>query len=149
VCVGGITALVIFVVAKAGVPLVADASKLGGDAPINPYFISFLAIISGLLSERAIAAVQTQGGRFFGPETATEPSRWVKDDLTSQMQAQNLSPKDLAGYLSLEDKVVESLVKGEHAADPEQQKIIAIYFRKTVRDIFTDIPPAPAPSEAG
>jgi hypothetical protein len=45
VCVGAITALVIFIVAKAGVTVVADATRLGGDAAINPYFVSFLAII--------------------------------------------------------------------------------------------------------
>jgi hypothetical protein len=51
--VGAITALGIFIVAKAGVPVITDASRLGGDAPINPYFVSFLAIISGLMSENA------------------------------------------------------------------------------------------------
>ena len=42
--VGAITALVIFIVAKAGVPVIADASRLGGDAPINP--ISFPSLRS-------------------------------------------------------------------------------------------------------
>ena len=37
----GATALVIFIVVKAGVPIVADASKLGGDTPINPYSFLF------------------------------------------------------------------------------------------------------------
>jgi p-aminobenzoyl-glutamate transporter AbgT len=44
---------------KAGVPIVADASKLGGDTPINPYFVSFLAIISGLMSEKGIASLRS------------------------------------------------------------------------------------------
>ena|SRR5436190_19562186 len=56
---GAITALVIFIVVKAGVPIVADASKLGGDTPINPYFVSFLAIISGLMSEKGIASLRS------------------------------------------------------------------------------------------
>jgi hypothetical protein len=63
--VGAITALVIFIVTKAGVPVITDASRLGGDAPINPYFVSFLAIISGLMSENAILSIQAQGTRFF------------------------------------------------------------------------------------
>ena len=58
--VGALTALVIFIVAKAGVPVIADTSRFGGDAPINPYLISFLAIISGLMSENAIASVQAK-----------------------------------------------------------------------------------------
>ena len=44
---GAITALVMFIVAKAGVPVVTDASRLGGDAPINPHFVAFLAITQG------------------------------------------------------------------------------------------------------
>jgi hypothetical protein len=42
ITVGAVTALAIFIVAKAGVPIIADASRLGGDASINPYFVSFL-----------------------------------------------------------------------------------------------------------
>ena len=67
--VGALAALIIFIVAKAGVPIVADFSRLGGDAAINPYFVSFLAIISGLLSENAIANIQEQGTRFLGAAT--------------------------------------------------------------------------------
>jgi phage shock protein A len=148
VCVGAIAALVIFVVAKAGVPLVTDASKIGGDAPINPYFISFLAIISGLLSERAIASVQAQGGRFFGSEPPDEPRRWIKDDLSAEMQSQNLSAKALAAYLGMEEEGVESIVKGLQTADAEQQKVIAIYLRRNKRDIFTDMPPNALTAEA-
>ncbi|MFH7813350.1 hypothetical protein ACH0C8_15675, partial [Acetobacter lovaniensis] len=68
VAVGAMTALVIFIVAKAGVPVIADTSRLGGDAPINPYLVSFLAIISGLLSENAIANIQAQGRRYLGAD---------------------------------------------------------------------------------
>ncbi|MGA2892692.1 MAG: hypothetical protein ABSE22_07470, partial [Xanthobacteraceae bacterium] len=72
ISVGAITALVIFIVSKAGVPVITDTTKLGGDAPINPYFVSFLAIISGLLSEQAIVTVQNQGARLFA-SGAAEP----------------------------------------------------------------------------
>ena len=72
--VGAITALVIFIVAKAGVPVIADASRLGGDAPINPYFVSFLAIISGLMSENAIMMVQAQGAKFFATGNGCRPA---------------------------------------------------------------------------
>jgi hypothetical protein len=38
---GIITALVIFIVTKAGIPLIADTNKLSTNVPINPYFIAF------------------------------------------------------------------------------------------------------------
>src|SRR5262249_60323342 len=67
---GAITALVMFIVAKAGVPVVTDASRLGGDAPIKPHFVAFLAIISGLLSEWALANVHRKAAKLTRPGSA-------------------------------------------------------------------------------
>ena len=51
---GMITALAIFVLAKAGVLVVAGSSGQNNiSSELSPFFISFLAIISGLLSEQA------------------------------------------------------------------------------------------------
>jgi hypothetical protein len=137
--VGAITALVIFIVAKAGVPIVADASKLGGDAPINPYFVSFLAIVSGLLSENAIVAVQSQGTRLFGPGGSVEPYRWARDDLSKELQTQGVSPESLAQYLGCSVPATNAILTGEEKASPEQQRTIATFLRKHPRDLFTDI----------
>lgn len=138
--VGAITALVIFIVAKAGVPVIADASQLGGNAAINPYFASFLAIISGLLSENAIASVQAQGAKFFG--TGTDgPDRWTRDDLNDEVKTQNLSLPDLAAYLGETEDMAAAQLKGEEKIAAPQQKVIAIYLRKDPRKIYTDIPP--------
>jgi hypothetical protein len=140
ISVGAITALVIFIVAKAGVPVIADATKFGGEAPINPYLVSFLAIISGLLSENAIASVQAQGARFFGAGT-DGPDRWARSDLGTELQAQNLSLTTLAVYLDETEKVVLAQLKGDEKIASAQQKVIAIYLRRDPRDIYTDIPP--------
>ena len=148
VCVGAITALVIFIVAKAGVPVIADASKLGGDAPINPYFVSFLAIVSGLLSENAILAVQAQGARFFGAGTA-DAHRWARHDLTPLLAKEGLSVAKLAQYLGCTPAATQAIVKGEEPADPTRQKTIAISLRQEPRDLFTDIAPTEASSDNG
>src|SRR5205085_10393071 len=92
ITVGAMTALVIFIVAKAGVPIIADASRLGGDASINPYFVSFLAIVSGLMSDNAVRSVQNQGARFFGADAAAEPPRWARLDLREMFKASNRDP---------------------------------------------------------
>ena len=101
--VGAITALVIFIVAKAGVPVIADASRLGGDAPINPYFVSFLAIISGLMSENAIMMVQAQGAKFFAAETAADPQRWARFDLHEAFTKANRNPNNVKRLLSADE----------------------------------------------
>jgi hypothetical protein len=138
---GAITALVMFIVAKAGVPVVTDASRLGGDAPINPHFVAFLAIVSGLLSESALANVQQQGEKLLGQGSAG-PDRWARRDLTPELGAQpGLSVAELASHLGASETAAAAMLKGEKKIDPAAQKLIAIYLRADMRDLFTDIPP--------
>lgn len=140
--VGAITALVIFIVSKAGVPVIADTSKLGGDAPINPYFVSFLAIISGLLSEQAIITVQNQGRRFFGSGEKSEPDRWARANLTTaRMETENVTLKALADYLGSSEKDALSILKGQIKATFTQQRTTAIFLRSSIRELFSDIAP--------
>ena len=144
VCVGAITALVIFIVAKAGVPVIADASKLGGEAPINPYFVSFIAILSGLMSENAIASVQAKGAKFFGSNVPGEPDRWARDDLNNLLLPPDLSLKAMSEYLGTTEDLTKSILSGKVQATAEQQKTISLYLRRQVRDLFSDMPPATA-----
>jgi hypothetical protein len=138
---GGVTALVIFIVAKAGIPIVADASRLGGDAPISPYFISFLAIISGLLSEQAIASVEAKGAQFFPANPAIDIQRWVRDDLTSKASSNGNSIAELAGFLNLDPKATADILDGSQMATDVQQRTITAYLHGSMRDFFTDLAP--------
>ncbi|HEY4921714.1 MAG TPA: hypothetical protein VII40_16550 [Xanthobacteraceae bacterium] len=138
---GAITALVMFIVAKAGVPVLTDTSRLGGDAPINPYFVAFLAIVSGLLSESALANVQAQGARLLGQGPAA-PDRWARHDLNDDLKAQpGLSAAALADHLGVDVPTMTAMLGGDKAMDDEAQKLTSIYLRTSQRDLFTDIPP--------
>jgi hypothetical protein len=139
--VGAITALVIFIVAKAGVPVIADASRLGGDAPINPYFVSFLAIISGLMSENAIMMVQAQGAKFFASETAADPQRWARFDLHDTFAKANRSPNNARQLLNAEAAQFEGWISGKDALPGAAQTMIAGVLGMSQRELFTDIPP--------
>lgn len=139
--VGAMTALVIFIVAKAGVPVIADASRMGGDAAINPYFVSFIAIISGLLSENAIANIQAQGARIFGGATG-HVDRWTRGDVLADLQPQNMTLSNLASHLGHDEQTVERMLKGEEKISPADQQIIALALRRNPRDLYTDIAPS-------
>jgi hypothetical protein len=141
VCVGAITALVIFIVAKAGVPVIADATRLGGDAAINPYFVSFLAIISGLMSENAIRSVQDQGARFFGADRPAEPARWARQDLREAFKSQNRDPQRVKRLVQAKDDDFDGWVSGAQPIPANIQMIIAGVLQTPPRDLFTDIPP--------
>jgi hypothetical protein len=139
-CVGAITALVIFIVAKAGVPIIADASRLGGDTPINPYFVSFLAIISGLMSEKAIASVQALGARYFDDGTKETP-RWALPALAKAFEASKRSAADLAHALDVSEKILKGWLSGKEQVPLAAQRVIAAVFNMGLRDLFSDIPP--------
>jgi hypothetical protein len=141
ICVGAITALVIFIVAKAGVPVIADATRLGGDASINPYFVSFLAIISGLMSENAILSVQNQGAKFFGADMPAEPSRWAREDLRGVFKTQTRDPDRVKRLVQAKDEDFEGWVSGTRPIPANIQMIIAGVLQTPPRDLFTDIPP--------
>lgn len=140
-CVGAITALVIFIVAKAGVPVIADASRLGGDAPINPYFVSFLAIISGLMSENAILSVQTQAVRFFGPEGSGDAMRWARYDLQDEFTKANRNPDEVKRLLDADGTEFKDWISGQKSMPADAQRMIAGVLGKPQRELFTDIAP--------
>src|SRR5262249_8506350 len=116
---------------------------LGGDAPINPYFVAFLAIVSGLLSENALANVQQQGEKFLG-QGAAGPDRWARRDLTPELEAQGLTIAALASHLGVSQTVAAVMLKGEQKIDPAAQKLIAIYLPADMRDLSADMPPPAA-----
>jgi transcriptional regulator with XRE-family HTH domain len=138
--VGAITALVIFIVAKAGVPIVADASKLGGDTPINPYFVSFLAIISGLMSEKAIASVQAQAGKYFDSGT-NETLRWARAELREAVAQTQRTPAHLAKSLDVSETALNDWLSGKEPVPVASQKLLAAVVDRPVRDLFSDIAP--------
>lgn len=140
--VGAITALVIFIVAKAGVPVIADASRLGGDAPINPYFVSFLAIVSGLMSENAILSVQAQGARLFAPDGPPDKLRWARSDLHEVFKSANRVPGNVRQLLeTVDENQFEEWITGKKPLPGNAQTLIAGALGKSRRELFTDLPP--------
>jgi hypothetical protein len=141
--VGALTALIIFIVAKAGVPVIADPARLGGDGSINPYFVSFLAIVSGLLSENAIANIQAQGTRIFGQAATDGPPRWAHRDLTDDLKNQNVDLKTLASSFGEPEQKVEAALRGKEPLTSAQQNMLALLLRADPREFLTDISPTP------
>jgi hypothetical protein len=72
---GAVTALAIFILAKAGQITISDVRISEGlKENLNPFFISFLAIISGLLSEQAIEKIRSAGAAVFRTESMDSDS---------------------------------------------------------------------------
>jgi DNA-binding transcriptional regulator YdaS (Cro superfamily) len=137
---GVITAFVIFIVAKAGVPLIADPGRLGGSSPVNPYFISFLAIISGLLSERALEALRRVGSSYFRGE-GSEPARWARIDIREAFKKLNRDPAKLRKLIGTRESEFNEWLDGKEPIPPSAQIYISAALDIPRRELFTDIAP--------
>jgi len=146
---GAVTALAIFILAKAGQITISDVSITDGiKEDLNPFFISFLAIISGLLSEQAIERIRTAGNAIFRADGFGHSSeaainrhdRWavrVKTELENQgKEARELNP-----YVTGSTKTIEDWIEEKQPVPPQSQRIIASFLGVPVRKLFSDLPP--------
>ena len=138
---GAVTAIVVFIVAKAGIPILADTSKIGGSAPINPYFVSFLAIISGLMSDRALETVRSIASSMLrGAGSAGLTSRYARVSLDDALKQSNRDLEGLARTLHRNSDDTKKLFSGVDAVAPDDQTLISAYLNQPVRDVFSDLP---------
>jgi hypothetical protein len=146
-CFGIITAFVVYIVAKAGIPLIADPARLGGDAPVNPWFIAFLAIISGLLSERAIATLLAVGTTYFRGTEAAEPARWARSDLRPAFKVAGHDPQLVRQAVRAEADEWDGWLQGRSPVPSQVQTMVSVVLQQPKRDLFSDLPPAVSPAE--
>jgi hypothetical protein len=135
--VGGMSAFVIFVFIKAG-QLTLSAGNPADAAPLNPFALSFVGIISGLLSERAYARMAEVAGNFF---LVNEEKPRFGIRLRAAMDEAGVGEDELAGYLRLSEEETVRILDEKAAAGPLHQQLIAACLRRPIRDIFTDLPP--------
>ncbi|MGY3133424.1 hypothetical protein ACVWZM_004106 [Bradyrhizobium sp. USDA 4501] len=138
---GAVLAIVMFIIAKAGVPVLADTGKLAGNAPLNPYFISLLAVVSGLMSDRSMATIRgvassllkSVGGADYSP-------RYSRVDLDEALKATNRDLGGMARLLEMDGDDVRKLFSGNDKVSPDQQKLLSAYLGRPLRDLFSDLP---------
>jgi hypothetical protein len=133
--VGSMSALVVLVFLKAGQVTITSGPPT--DA-LSPFFVSFVGIISGLVSERAYGWIAHIGGNFFSFDEGG--ARWGVR-LKEAMAEAKVGTDDLASYIGVTPEGAASLVDQDTAATLEQQKLISVLLRKKAREIFTDLPP--------
>jgi hypothetical protein len=138
---GAVLAIVMFIIAKAGVPILADTGKIGGNAPLNPYFISLLAVISGLMSDRAMGTIRNVATTMLqsvgGGDYSQRYSRVVLDDV---LKAANRDVDGLARLLGMGIDDTRKLFSGTDAISPDRQRLIAAYLGQPLRELFSDLP---------
>ncbi|GBL05002.1 hypothetical protein [Glaciecola sp. KUL10] len=133
--VGSVSAFIIFVFFKAGQLTISSG---GGSSSLSPFFLSFVGIISGLLSERAYARMESVGTKFFTVEG--DNLRWGVR-LRQAIEETGITVTMIANYLGLEEGKINNIIDEVTPATQEQQTLIAACLRRESRELFTDEPP--------
>ena len=146
---GMVTAIAIFVLAKSGQLVIsdggnADTSKMS--ETLNPFFVSFLAIISGVLSEQAYEKIHNTGKSFFQTGIG-ENARWAVH-LRKIMETQHKTPAEAAKYLSQSIEVIQDWMDEQAPVPENSQKIIAAWLDRPGREIFSDQSPVATKKES-
>ncbi len=137
---GMVMAIAIFILAKAGQIIISDTGMQEGvNSNLNPFFISFLAIISGILSEQAYEKIHRSGIAFFGVEAVT-PQRWGIH-LQERMTEKGRTEEDLAALFSVSPQIARNWLEEQTPLPEREQELIAVWLGCGVREIFSDLPP--------
>jgi hypothetical protein len=133
---GVVTAIAIFVLAKAG--QLAFSEPNAAEGGLNPWTISFPAIVSGLLSESAIQRLSEAGRSVFSTGQLPERERWV---ITEMLDGRDAAPARLGEQLALPEDQVEAWLEGREAVPERGQELLAAWLRVPRRRLFSDLPP--------
>jgi len=135
---GAVTALAVYILAKAGVLIIADFGA-SGEASINPYFISFIGLVSGMLSTNALETIRGVGLNWF-KGSAEDKERWGVN-LLERCNLQDISAEDIGNLTETSTQMAENWLAERRIIPPIAQKLIAARLNIPRRELFTDMRP--------
>jgi hypothetical protein len=135
---GALTALMMFVVVKAGVLVVSDPRSTGQSGALNPFLLAFLGIIAGLISEQVIERI-SQWGRDWLRDARVGNNRFARG-VQAEIDAQKKSIDDLAKFFDDKKELVAAWLTENEPIPAPAQAIIAAWLNKSERDLFSDTP---------
>lgn len=137
---GMVTAIAIFVLIKSGQIVITEVNTEKTTEALNPFFVSFLAIISGLLAEQAYEKIYHTGQSFFKEKDSKENRRWAVR-LNDEIQKQNKSLLELQKYTGAPLELLQKWSEEKESVPEKEQKIIAAWLGIPGRELFTDESP--------
>ncbi|MBX3192816.1 MAG: hypothetical protein KF819_37880 [Labilithrix sp.] len=135
---GMITAFSVLVLFKAG----QLSITAGPPGTLNPYVISFVSMVSGILADEAYERLRSAGHSVFGRGRDGAADRWAAH-VKSVLEAKGKKPADLAGVVGRTYAGELSLWLDEKKpVPPEHQRLIAVWLETPAWQLFTDFSPA-------
>lgn len=134
-CQGVLMALVVFVLLKAG-----QLTMSAGDSNVlNPFFVAFVGIISGLLSTDAYRMIQRAGASII-PADSSQNARWAFG-LAEAMAANSVDAATLAAGIGVKEEEMTAWAAETAPVPAREQPLIAAWLHGESRLLFTADPP--------
>jgi hypothetical protein len=131
---GVVTAFAVFVFLQAGLAL-TDGTLTQGSDSLNPFFIAFVATLSGLMSWQAIESMERWGARFLGEESI---QRWAYGLKGAFAIKPDKTEAELARFLKVEDEQIKRWMDERQPVPQSLQDSITAWFGIDRRHLFSD-----------
>jgi hypothetical protein len=135
-CQGVLMALVVFVLLKAG-----QLTMGAGDTDsLNPFFVAFVGVVSGLLSPDAYRLIQRAGATLI-PAAEDGADRWAFG-LAQVLADSGRTAAELAAGIGATEEEVSAWAREATAVPARQQALVAAWLHADARRLFTADRPA-------
>ena len=139
---GAITALVLFIVMRAGVMVITESSQSGEAVPLSPFFLGFLGIVAGFLSENTLETVRGLGQSWLkrsASEKEEEPALWGQG--LEVYLGDDRKLETLANRTGVELAVLRRWFGGTERVPADMQRVISAWLDVDRAVLFSDQPP--------
>jgi len=148
-------AIIVFILFRSGFVVISGQQESNDTATLNSYFVAFIAIGAGMLSEQALLAFRNAASALFGRVELRGPERWAPG-LKAALGSAPAAPSDvrsLAKRINEKEDAVDKWVRLAEPVPADMQTRIVMALGIEPANIFTDVrpqrvmPPETAPSE--
>jgi hypothetical protein len=129
---GIVTAFAVFVFFQTGLAFTDDKLTHGS---LNPFFIAFIAILSGLMSWQAVESIHRWGERFLGEE---ETKSWAYGLEGAFGIKREKTVAELAAWLKVEESQIRCWMAEQQPVPRDLQEKIAVWFGIDRRHLFSE-----------
>ena len=132
---GMATAFAVFILFRAGQLSITGPTTATPSDSMNAFMVSFLAVISGLLSEDAYLWIVRIGQNLF--KTDSKEKRYANPhNIKERLNSKNFTVDDLAKHVGVEVSEVSSWLKIEKPVLRENQIKISGFLEKPTNELF-------------
>lgn len=143
---GIMLAVATFILFKSGQVVLTVTPGANGsetDSTLNPFVVSFVAVISGLLSEHAYRRISDAGSQLLAAKDAGI-SRWIRPSVAAAVPAKAESPGKVGlerFFPDVDKETIQDWLSGKRQVSAADQTVIAAWLDMPACEAFTDQPP--------